>query len=290
MLPELGAGISAFETRCDDGLWRPLMRPSPPAANWFNDLSCYVLAPWSNRIARGTFRFRGSTYTVTPDWPDGTAIHGDLKSLPWTILDRSPVSARFTINLAHARTRRWPWAFEAHVRYELGTNGLLTRLTIRNLDNSPFPAGLGFHPFWMRRVGNSADALITMRTRGRYPARNMLPTGPPVMDEISQRFMRPADLGNLLLDDVFGGFDGSAAIEWPGASVRVAFDCSPNARHAVLYAPPDSGSDGFFCLEPVTMVNDGFNLANAGHADTGVTVLNPGESLSLDWNVRVSWG
>jgi aldose 1-epimerase len=55
--------------------------------------------------------------------------------------------------------------------------------------------------------------------------------------------------------------------------------------HGVIYAP-GAGSE-FFCFEPVTSVNDGFNLLARGQAGTGVATLSPGQELRADWTIRV---
>jgi aldose 1-epimerase len=53
-------------------------------------------------------------------------------------------------------------------------------------------------------------------------------------------------------------------------------DAGPTG-HLVIYVPP--GQD-FFCIEPVSHVNDGFNLLDRGVEDTGVHVLTPGQTLA----------
>ena len=65
-------------------------------------------------------------------------------------------------------------------------------------------------------------------------------------------------------------------ITWPEQDLSLAITADPLFGHLVIYIPP--GQD-FFCVEPVSHVNDGFNLAERGVADTGVRVLAPGESL-----------
>jgi galactose mutarotase-like enzyme len=44
---------------------------------------------------------------------------------------------------------------------------------------------------------------------------------------------------------------------------------------------------GFFCLEPVSMVNDGFNLESRGWKGTGVRALGVGETMSVWWTVAL---
>ena len=43
----------------------------------------------------------------------------------------------------------------------------------------------------------------------------------------------------------------------------------------VVYTPP---GETFFCVEPVSHITEAFNLAEAGHADTGMLSLAPGGS------------
>jgi aldose 1-epimerase len=44
----------------------------------------------------------------------------------------------------------------------------------------------------------------------------------------------------------------------------------------VIFTPPGRP---FFCAEPVSHVTDAFNLADAGRADTGRRVLDPGATI-----------
>ena len=44
----------------------------------------------------------------------------------------------------------------------------------------------------------------------------------------------------------------------------------------MIFTPPGRP---FFCAEPVSHVTDAFNLADAGRADTGRRVLDPGATI-----------
>jgi aldose 1-epimerase len=52
----------------------------------------------------------------------------------------------------------------------------------------------------------------------------------------------------------------------------------------VIYVPP--GED-FFCVEPVSHANDGFNLMARGIEGTGVQVLEPGQTLAGNVTFRL---
>jgi aldose 1-epimerase len=292
VVPGLGAGIADLSLKGPLNFFYPLWRRARADATWFNDLASYTLVPWSNRIARAAFTFAGREHRLRADWIDGTAIHGDAKARPWTILDRSPFSARLQFDSRAFADVNWPWPFKSTIRYELDDESLATDLSITNLGDSPMPAGCGFHPYFMRALWDQHDDVrVGMRTTGRYPCNAMLPTGPAHADEITAHFASGQPLGTLDLDDVFAGFDGKAEVLWPASAVRARFECSPNLAHSVVFTPQHrEGGKGplpWFCLEPVSMVNDGFNLLARGWKDTGVVVLPPGVSAEFSWRMYV---
>lgn len=289
--PDLGAGIASFEGKLRTGSWTHMMRPAPIGCTWFNELACYHLAPWSNRIANASFPFQSALHHLRPDWPDGTAIHGDIKHRQFTVLDRTPASVRLKCDAPHAAGRNWPWAFSCQLRYELLDTTLHIDLLLKNTDQSPFPCGVGFHPFWSSSLAQNERAIVTMCSKGRYPCRDVLPTGTPIHDEVVKAFEKGTDVWAKDLpdlDDVFCGFDGKATIEWPKSGVRVTYECSPQLGHCVVYAPAKaSDKHDFFCVEPATMVNNGFNLPGSAEFSTGVRVLQSGEDLSVRWSMQV---
>ncbi len=158
--PELGAGVAEFSTRREGKDRLPIMRTAPRDAGWFNHLSCYLLAPWSNRIKGARFLWRGDTYALPADWPDGTAIHGLVKDKPFRIVERSPVSALLRYDHQPGNADGWPWSFRCDARYQLTDRGMLVRLRLKNTTSViavPMPAGVGFHPFFPREGPASVD-------------------------------------------------------------------------------------------------------------------------------------
>ena len=83
------------------------------------------------------------------------------------------------------------------------------------------------------------------------------------------------------MDHCFGGWDGRAEVHWPETGIRLRIEAEPLFGHLVIYIP--AGRE-IFCVEPVSHVNDGFNLAGRGVADTGVRILVPGETLRTSYS------
>ena len=86
------------------------------------------------------------------------------------------------------------------------------------------------------------------------------------------------------MDNCFGGWNGEAAIRWPETGLTFRIEAEPAFGHLVIYLPP--GED-FFCVEPVSNANDGFNLFDLGVPATGVRVLAAGETLAGTVRFRI---
>jgi len=57
--------------------------------------------------------------------------------------------------------------------------------------------------------------------------------------------------------------------------------CTGRLQACALLSTPirSFATSSYLCVEPVTHVANAVNLANAGHDDTGLEVLQPGETL-----------
>jgi aldose 1-epimerase len=81
------------------------------------------------------------------------------------------------------------------------------------------------------------------------------------------------------MTDYLGGWNGRASVELPSnpPGAVLSIEADPVFGHLVVHRP-DSGA--YLCLEPVTHVANGFNLAAQGVPGTGTCVLLPGESMT----------
>ena len=89
VLPERGGSLAAFNWIGAGGPV-PLMRPlaADVTAPEPNQLACYPLVPWSNRIGHGRFDFEGKTFRVAPNTVrDPYPIHGDGWLSSWRVAE-----------------------------------------------------------------------------------------------------------------------------------------------------------------------------------------------------------
>jgi aldose 1-epimerase len=277
LYPRIGGAIAGFRHHG----WE-VLRPAPRAFVSDGDMlvaSCFPLVPFSNRIADARFAFQGRVYRLEPNLPpEPHAIHGFGWQSPWAVAAADAGRAELTFRHAVAGT---PLDYAARQTFTLDQNGLELALELTNAGLGPMPAGIGQHPYFIRTDG------VVLRTRldhvwlpdeRKIPARRV--SLPAAWDFAQGQRLAPLDL-----DHCFGGWDGRAELHWPEKDLTVVIEATPPLRHLVIYVPP--GQD-FFCLEPVSHVNDGFNLLERGVEDTGVHVLAPGQTLAGTIRFRVA--
>ncbi len=267
--PGLGGALTAFRHR-----GRDLMRPAGPGFLAQGDpgaASSFPLVPFSNRIADRRFTFEGRVYELPANFPsEPHAIHGQGWQHAWTVAETS--AGRVVLDFAH-RIAGTPFDYRARQTLALGERGLEITLELTNAGTGPMPAGLGVHPYFVRTPGVTLkahlDAVWLMDAR-------KIPTQPaPLPAEWD--FASAPRVGALSMDHCFGGWDGRALLQWPETGITLELEAEPLFGRLVVYIPPDQD---IFCVEPVSHVNDGFNLAARGVPDTGIRVLAAGETLS----------
>lgn len=72
------------------------------------------------------------------------------------------------------------------------------------------------------------------------------------------------------------GWSRRAVIDWPELGARLIMRAEPPLDHLVVFTP---ARRPFFCVGPVSHMTEAFNLADAGRHDSGILILEPGETL-----------
>ncbi len=271
LIPALGGAVARYWLERGAATWEWL-RPAPAAAPGGCDpyeTSAFPLVPYSNRIRHGRFRFRGVDVELPLNRPpERHSIHGHGWQAGWTPIEVRASEAR--LEYRHA-AGAWPWAYRAIQRFTLTPSSLTVELAFSNESDAAMPAGLGWHPYFPRTARTTLTAEVSAMWRTDD---EMLPTalGPPPAADLSSGVAANA----VTLDNGFVGWRRRAVIDWPERGARVVMTAEAPLDCLVVYTPPGRP---FMCVEPVSHVTDAFNLAEAGRADTGMRVLEPGETL-----------
>jgi len=273
--PQLGGGITRFDWR-SEGVLEPIFRRCAQVGTHTdpNELACYPLVPYSNRIGAGRFQFGGRDFEVPCNRSgEPLPLHGDGWLEPWQVEE----STRERVRLVLDRSRGVPYAYRAALTYALEGATLAITLEVANAARDAMPFGLGLHPF----IARDADTELSAPANGLWlsgddglPVRHV--SAPPAW-----QFGVSYPLPQALVNHAFSGWSGNASVEW--AKRRLMLSIGANTDYYVLYTPP--GQD-FFCFEPVDHPVNAVNLPGGGEAN-GMTVLARGERLVRQFRFTV---
>lgn len=243
--PAAGGRIASLEV---GGLQLLVPRRADPLG-W----GCYPMVPWAGRLRDGSFRFAGRLHRL-PLSLAPHAIHGTTWGRAW----RDEGGGRLAIDLGDGDG--WPFRGRAVQDLALDPGGLRLRLEL-HAEDEPFPACIGWHPWFRRKLARGGEASLALCARWMYrrdaggiATAERVPPGPGPWD------------------DCFTGLEAPPRVSWTGA-LRVTLESS--ASHWVVYDEPADA----FCVEPQTGPPDALNIAPH--------VVHPGRPLVAE--ARLGW-
>jgi aldose 1-epimerase len=276
ILPSLGNRAYQMKVRGENVLYYPP-----------GDLSEHVknpslggipfLAPWADLLDEQAFWANGKKYGFNMDLGNVCGerpIHGLLTDSPyWQVTEVSAdyngasVTSRLEFWKVPDLMAQWPFAHEYEMTYRLSDGVLEVETTITNLSTEVMPVAIGFHPYF-QIPGIPRDGWVAHLAAQTHVIADkfLVPTGE----------MRPLDIPNPLplrghaLDDGFTDLVRDSAgrasfrIESSGKTLEISF--GPKYPVATIYLPAPSPEENgkFICIEPLTAIINGVNLAHRG--------------------------
>lgn len=249
--------------------------PSPSPLN----AASFLMCPYSNRIRDGRFHFRGKDYQL--ENAEKHAMHGALRKLPWRVTKATNTHLECCFDSREHEKEgnapiNWPWPLEAKFDHVLRDDWLFSEIALTNKGDADMPAGVGWHPYFLREIGGAKPSL-QLTVSGVFPDTDgdCLPVGAPLplpeeLDYTTARALDP----DQRIDHCFAGQLGNIELMWPDANLRIQMRSNSMCQFAVLYNPPES----YFAVEPVSNANDAFNLEAQG-IEAGMHVVAPNETL-----------
>ncbi|HEY3599816.1 MAG TPA: aldose 1-epimerase [Paraburkholderia sp.] len=273
--PRLGGGITRFDWR-SEGALVPVFRSCRHVSTDTdaNELACYPLLPYSNRIGGGRFSVGGRVVDVPRNRAgEALPIHGDGWLAQWQVTNADHESVCLTLDRSDGK----PYAYRATQIYTIDGPTLVITLDIENTGRETLPFGLGVHPFLVRDADtqlSAAAAGLWLADEDWLPARHV-PVPP------AWQFGVAYPLSGSIVNHAFTGWSGRATVVWPKR--RLSLTVSSNTDYYVLYTPP---AKDYFCFEPVDHPINAVNLPG-GAAEHGMTMLARGERLTRSFRFTV---
>lgn len=237
------------------------MNNAPFDPEYWPKAGAYPLIPFHNRVRGGKFTWQGRDYQLPCHPTEPNTLHGFSSRRVWSAHDVTPASA--VMELIHTGDEHWPWPLLARQDINLDEDGLRIELTIRNDSDLVMPAGLGWHPYFVKA------SLITSDARLSWPiGPDLMPFGSSLVGQGQGDTRYLAEWQSAILD-----FSGGA---------RVVVTADPLLSHLVLH----DAAPSYSCVEPAS------HLANAladvpAQGRDGMYPLAPGQTLAAGLRVIV---
>lgn len=260
VLPRVGARLHRIRAFGQDLLRTPFRAAAHELDPFF--WGAYVMAPWCNRLDARRTRFGNRWVNLPANFPDGSAIHGQVYARPWQVDGRGRLSIR-------GGGDAWPWEYEVRMRIVVSGAGLHIGLELSNVDNEPMPAGLGIHP-WFRKP-------LEFAIHGRQVMPDNLDPSSPLQAAVGEFDLRglgdvPDDMDATWTDLA----DPAVELLWPRKS-RAVMHLAARRRFVVAASPAALDA---IAVEPQTHAPYGLSRL-LGRQPGGLALLEPGETMSL---------
>jgi aldose 1-epimerase len=261
VLPQAGARLHRLRAFGHDLLRTPADPEEHLRDRFF--WGSYVMAPWCGRIDTGPVTVGSRVVDLDSNFPDGTAIHGQVHTQPW---EQRPDG---TLHIEGGGDG-WPWNYEVGLRITVQEPTVHIDLQLINRSSDPMPAGLGIHP-WFRR-----PVRVAIRGAAFHSPNTATPPQP-------ERVLGHFDLRRIgqMADDLDATWtdlaDPPVELVWPDAEVRATMRANPPAPYVVAASP---SSVDAIAVEPETHAPQGLRRLLRGEPG-GLTMLKPGQSLGL---------
>jgi aldose 1-epimerase len=200
----------------------------------------FVMAPWAGRIRDGLLTVAGVEHQLPVDRLPPHAGLGLVLDRPWEVLDSHDAHLTMRIELDD----RWPWAGFVVQGLTLEPDGLTLSAEVHST-GEPFPATLGWHPWFRRQLDLGGPAELDLAVDGMLLRDSAgIPSGEVVAVPAGP------------WDDCFVGVRWPVRITWPGA---LTLSIASDHDHMVVYNERAEA----FCVEPQSGPPDGPNTAPA---------------------------
>jgi aldose 1-epimerase len=263
VLPEVGARLHRLRAFGHDILRTPedLRQHVRDPFFW----GSYVMAPWCGRIEAGRSTIGWRRIALESNFPDGSAIHGQVYDRPWH--RRPDGSLQVT-----AGGNGWPWVYDVRLRVEAVQRSLHVDLSVTNRSADPMPAGLGIHP-WFRRPFS-----VAIRGAAVHPLNTA--TQPDAQPEPVSGDFDLREIGEMAdgLDAAWTDLaEPPVELRWPQAGIRATMRTTPPAPYIVAASPVEVDA---IAIEPETHAPQGLRRLVRDEPG-GLALLDPGQSLAM---------
>ncbi len=300
VIPEYGGILRRLVLRKGHHLFALLQSPDSPQALLSDEsYASALLYPFPSRIRHGIYHFEGEDYALKlNEIKRDNALHGFVHGRVFSVVSRevTPTHAQLVVEYNYeGDTVGYPFPFALTVTYTLiqanllpngnhSRNDRMCALEIKysalNTGSGRCPAAFGWHPYFT--FTNESVNNMSISLPNRTPVlldEYMIPNGKQAFEPAATIGLNEKKMDTAFAIEPTSGPDNSRPFAETvltsldmGVQLIVGQEMGENKlNYLVCYTPTRRDS---IAIEPLTANVDAFNNGE------GLTILNPGESLS----------
>ncbi len=261
VLPEIGARWHRLRVFGQD-----LLRTPQDVAEHVRDTffwGAYPMAPWCGRVDATRVTIAGRRVALQPNFPDGTAIHGQVYDIPWDVVG----DGKFAIR---AGGDGWPWTYQVELAVNVGDAALRLGYTLTNLSDVPMPGGIGVHPWFRKPLHVAIQASGVLSPNQATPPQPAPVSGPLDLRRLAEM---PSNLDATWTDLA----EPPVALYWPALGVSATMRVRAPSLYVVAASPAHLDA---VALEPQTHAPQAIRRLLNGEPGA-LAMLEPGAALRL---------
>lgn len=232
-----------------------------------------LLFPFASRVENAKYIFLGREYELEKNDKNIGALHGLVYNKTFSMIepeqDEKMCSATFHY-YENNRAKGFPFKYVFSVTYTLTNEGLKIKVSIKNIDDKHFPFTIGWHPYFKTSFLDESSLIFNAHKRVVFNE-NLI-----TKDYLDVKQKGEFSLKDKTLDDCFFLDDNKVMFNCPEYNLEITTDKAVNFLQ--MFTPPQRTS---IAIEPMT------GISNSLNNKVGIQVLEPNNSYSISWNVKV---
>ena len=243
--------------------------------SYHKSYSSAILFPFTNRIENGKYSFNNIEYNLDLNENNINAIHGLVYNKKFKIINQECDNKFAAITIEYheiSQTKGFPFNYKLHLNYTLSSNSLNLKAKVFNTDLKPFPFTIGWHPYFYS--SDLFNSFLDFSSSKKLVFNDkMIPSEIEEISLIDKKFQ----IKNKKFDDCYIINHKNLNFETPNYSINL--NSSSNKNYFQIYTPNELNA---IAIEPMTGPSNSFNN------NLGLKILNPNETYSIDWKIKLT--
>ncbi|MBU3012732.1 aldose 1-epimerase [Polaribacter vadi] len=241
--------------------------------DYVNSYSSSILFPFASRIENGSYSFLEQKYQLKKNDNNTSALHGLVYDKKFELFDSKTDKDNCSVTLSYYENNEsvgFPFKYFISLTYTLFENSLQLNITIKNIDDSPFPFILGWHPYFLS--DDLSNSFLKFKSDKKVIFDENLITK-EIVENTQDKLFRIEDKE---LDDCF--FLKDNKVSFSTSKYNLQITSSNKENFLQLYTPKNLP---IIAIEPMTGISNSFNNL------IGLKVLEPQKTDGVTWNLDI---